>query len=82
MQSHKPPGHNAVSPYLLVKDVQGMIGFLCSTFAAVELYKMEAPDGSIKHAEIKIDDSVVMMGERPREPLINSLEYVPRAPAT
>lgn len=65
MQFHKPPLHNAVSPYLLVKDVKSLIGFLCSTFPTVELFRKAAPDGIIKHAEIQIDDSVIMMGERP-----------------
>ena len=65
MPFHKPSNHNAVSPYLLVKDVKALIDFLCSTFSATELSRKAAPDGSIKHAEIQIDDSVVMMGERP-----------------
>jgi uncharacterized glyoxalase superfamily protein PhnB len=65
MKSHKPADHNAVSPYLLVKDVKGTLNFLSSSLGAVEIYKMELADGSIKHAEVRIDDSVVMMGERP-----------------
>lgn len=80
MQSHKPPHHNAVSPYLLVKDVKTLIDFLCRTFTAVELSRKAAPDGSIKHAEVQIDDSVVMMGERPDggSPVICSTHvYVP-----
>ena len=65
MSSYKPANHNAVSPYLLVENVKVMLAFLTTTFSAVELYKMELPDGSIKHAEVKIDDSIIMMGERP-----------------
>lgn len=65
MNSHKPAAHNAVSPYLLVSDVARMLAFLRATFEAIELYKRALPDGTVKHAEVRIDDSVVMMGERP-----------------
>ena len=64
MSSYKPAGHNAVSPYLLVASVERQLAFLDAVFGCVELSKMELPDGGIKHAEVRIDDSVVMMGER------------------
>ena len=71
MTSHKPANHNAVSPYLLVQDVRAMLAFLKATFGAAEVYKMTLPDGSVKHAEVRIDDSIVMLGERPddRDPV-------------
>ncbi|HEX6832269.1 MAG TPA: VOC family protein [Rudaea sp.] len=65
MTSYKPPDHNAVSPFLLVHSVDAMLAFLRATFDAAEVYKMTLPDGSVKHAEVRIDDSIVMMGERP-----------------
>ncbi|WP_341675912.1 VOC family protein [Niveibacterium sp. SC-1] len=65
MTAWKPPEHNAVSPYLLVVSVRDMLAFLAASFGAVERYRSEQPDGSIKHAEVRIDDSIVMMGERP-----------------
>jgi|SRR6185312_11211003 len=60
----KPPGHTAVSPFLLVVDAAATLDFLRATFDAVELCRISAPDGSIKHAEARIDDSIVMIGER------------------
>lgn len=74
MPSHKPAGHNAVSPYLLVSDARTMLSFLQATFGAQELDRKVRPDGSIMHAEVRIEDSVVMLGERPdgREPLHGS----------
>lgn len=80
MTTHKPDHHNAVSPYLLVQDVTAMLRFLTATFAAVEVYKMTLPDGSVKHAEVRIDDSIVMLGERPDkgDPVLCSTHvYVP-----
>jgi uncharacterized glyoxalase superfamily protein PhnB len=63
--AHKPTDHNAVSPYLMVTDARAMLAFLVTTFEATELDRRTAPDGAIRHAEVRIDDSVVMLGERP-----------------
>lgn len=65
MSSHKPANHHAVSPYLMVADARAMLAFLAATFEATELDRRTGPDGAIKHAEVRIDDSVVMLGERP-----------------
>jgi uncharacterized glyoxalase superfamily protein PhnB len=62
---YKPDGYNAVSPYLLVKDVRAMIEFLSHAFGATELRRQLDADGAIRHAEVRIDDSVLMMGFRP-----------------
>ncbi len=78
--SHKPAAHNAVSPYLLVSDAPRLLAFLAATFGAEELTRTAGPDGSVRHAEVRIDDSVVMLGERPRhaEPAVGSIHvYVP-----
>jgi uncharacterized glyoxalase superfamily protein PhnB len=73
----KPDGHPAVSPFLLVQDAAGMLDFLAAAFGAVELFRIKAPDGSIKHAEAKIDDSVVMLGERASVVACSTHVYVP-----
>lgn len=59
-----PPGHNTVSPYLLVPSVVDALAFVTATFQAVELRRVAGEDGAIKHAEVRIGDSVLMMGER------------------
>jgi PhnB protein len=59
----KPSGYNAVSPYLVVADAQRMIDFLKTAFGAKELRRYDNGDGTIMHAEVMIDDSVVMMGD-------------------
>jgi uncharacterized glyoxalase superfamily protein PhnB len=85
MSLYKPAGHNAVSPYLIVASVKQQLAFLNAAFGSEELYKMELPDGSIRHAEVRIDDSVVMMGERPdgRDPMPCSIHvYVADVDAT
>ena len=62
---YKPDGYNAVSPYLLVRDVRAMLDFLTDVFGAVELRRQADADGTIRHAEVRIGDSVVMVGVRP-----------------
>jgi uncharacterized glyoxalase superfamily protein PhnB len=59
----KPAGYTSVSPYLIVSGAQAVIEFLKRGFAAIELRRFDMPDGTIMHAEVRIDDSVVMIGE-------------------
>lgn len=65
MSSYLPENHNAVSPYLIVKDVKQQIEFLKTVFGAVLLFEIKGQGFSIKHASVKVDDSVIMIGERP-----------------
>lgn len=58
----KPDGYSSLSPYLVVDDPQRVIDFLAATFDGTELRRFEGPDGSVVHAEVRIDDSVVMLG--------------------
>ena len=62
-QQFKPIGYNSVSPYFIVNGAQKLIDLLKSIFAAKELRRYENPDGTIMHAELKIDDSVVMLSD-------------------
>jgi PhnB protein len=58
-----PKGFHSVVPYLVVKDASRLIEFLKSTFGGEETERHLRPDGSVMHAEVKIGDSVIMMGE-------------------
>jgi PhnB protein len=63
MNKFKPDGYNSVSPYLVVKGAKRLIELLKTIFNAKELRKYENNDGSIMHAEVRIDDSVIMIGD-------------------
>lgn len=63
MPAYKPASYTSVSPYLVVEDVARIIEFLVSALDAVELRRFTGQDGRIHHAEVRIDDSVVMLGE-------------------
>jgi uncharacterized glyoxalase superfamily protein PhnB len=59
----KPAGYNSVSPYFIVNGAQKFIDLMKAVFDATELRRYDMPDGSIMHAEIQIDDSVIMIGD-------------------
>lgn len=69
----KPKGYNAVSPYFVVGDVKKFIHLLKQIFEVEELRKYDRPDGSVMHAEIKVEDTVIMMGESTNEFMANEL---------
>lgn len=58
-----PDGYGTVTPYLVVKGAAEAIEFYKKALGAEEVLRMPAPDGSLMHAEIKIGDSIVMLGD-------------------
>ena len=58
-----PKGYRTATAYLTIKDVKAALAFYKKAFNAKELVAMPGPDGSIMHAEIKIGNSIIMMGE-------------------
>ena len=61
--SFKPAGYTSLSPYFIVKGAQQFIDLLKLIFNAKELRRFDMPDGTIMHAELQLDDSVIMLGE-------------------
>jgi PhnB protein len=59
----KPAKYNSVSPYLIVNGAQQLIDLMKTIFDAKELRRDDRPDGTIRHAEIQIDDSVIMLSD-------------------
>jgi uncharacterized glyoxalase superfamily protein PhnB len=59
----KPRGYNSVSPYFIVQGAQRFVDLMKEIFEATEVRRYNMPDGSIMHAELKIDDSVIMLGD-------------------
>jgi PhnB protein len=58
-----PEGYHSVTPYLTVDDAAGAIEYYKKAFGAVERVRMDAPDGTVGHAEIQIGDSLVMLSD-------------------
>ena len=66
-KAYKPAGYNSVSPYFIVDGAQKLIDFLVQLFDGKELRKYKREDGTIMHAEVKIDDSIVMISDANEE---------------
>ena len=80
-----PDRYHTVTPYLTVQGVPKLIDFVKRVFDATELERMSRPDGTIGHAEVRIGDSVVEMGEAhgPYEPMPTRFYlYVPNVDAS
>lgn len=60
---YKPPAYTSVAPYLIVEGAAHAIAFLTNVFGAVELRRFSSPDGGIRHAEVRIDDTIVMIAD-------------------
>ena len=62
MPANPPENTPRISPYLLYEDVGAALEWLAKAFGFVERMRMAMPDGSIGHAEMTLDDGLVMMG--------------------
>jgi PhnB protein len=59
-----PDGYHSVTPMFVFKDVRKAIDFYKKAFGATEKFVMPGPNGKgVMHAELKIGDSIIMMGE-------------------
>ena len=58
-----PKGLHTVTPSLIVAGAAKAIDFYKKALGAEELMRFPGPDGKIMHAEIRIGDSVIMLGD-------------------
>jgi uncharacterized glyoxalase superfamily protein PhnB len=58
-----PDGYHTITPYLVVEGVPELIEFLKQVFDAEERYRTAGPDGTIRHAEVRVGDSMLMLSE-------------------
>jgi PhnB protein len=63
MAKNPPKGYHSVTPAIVVRDAAKAIDFYKEAFGADEVDRMQGPDGSVMHAEIRIGDSIIMLGE-------------------
>ena len=61
--SHKPSGYTTASPYLIVDGASRTIDFLTRVFDGKELRRFADPSGRVMHAEVRIDDTVLMLAD-------------------
>jgi PhnB protein len=58
-----PDGYHSVTPYLTVADVPRMLEFVQAAFGATIHEAIAGEDGRIRHAEVQLGDSKVMIGQ-------------------
>lgn len=59
-----PEGYKAVNPYFVIENPETLVEFALKVFDAEMTESIEDENGRISHAEIKIGDSIIMMGRR------------------
>lgn len=57
-----PEGYPRISPYLIVDDPDATLAFMTRVFDGEIVGRHTAPDGRVMHAEVRIGDSLVMLG--------------------
>ena len=62
-----PEGMHSVTPYLTCAGAADAIAFYTKAFGATEIMRLPGAQGLIMHAQIKIGDSVIMLGEECQE---------------
>lgn len=58
--SYKADDYSTVSPYLIVDGASETIDFLKHVFGAIELRRFPDNRNKLSHAEVRIDDTVLM----------------------
>ena len=56
-----PAGYRTLTPYLAVPDGVAAIDFYQAAFGAEVVSRMDGPDGSLMHGELRIGDSMLQM---------------------
>lgn len=62
MSNNPPPGYSRICPYLNYEDTGAMIAWLAQAFGLVERHSLRDSEGKVTHAEMILQDGVVMMG--------------------
>lgn len=72
-----PKDYSTVCPYLMVDSIEVQLDFMKIVFNAVIKEKLKNDEGIIMHGEVKIGDTVIMMGRgSERFPSMQGMNYV------
>jgi PhnB protein len=62
-----PEGFHTVTPYMTIKNASDAIEFYKEAFGAREIFRWADPDGRVRHAEVVIGDSPIMLTDEAPE---------------
>jgi PhnB protein len=65
MPQNPPKGYPSVMPYLHYEDSDAALEFLVNAFGFTEKVRMTGDDGRVNHAEVQMNDGVIMFGTPP-----------------
>ena len=77
-----PEGFHTATPYMIIKGAAEAIEFYKKAFGATELTRHADPGGKVRHAEIKIGDSHVMLADECPEMGYRSAQAVGDTPVS
>ena len=63
MNNYKPEGYISLAPYLIVENAPALVEFVKKVFGGIVLQQNSKKAGYIKHVEVKLDDSLIMVSE-------------------
>lgn len=58
-----PEGFHTVTPNMIVRNVDEAVAFYKRVFEAEEILRLNLPDGTVAHCELRFGDSRVNLGE-------------------
>ncbi len=74
---HIPPGYHTLTSYFLVPDLAAYLEFLRVALDANVEQLLKSDDGSPQHAQVRIGDSLLMLGQPPAlENPQHNMQYV------
>lgn len=78
-----PEGYHSITPMFVLKDARKAIEFYKRAFGAQEQFAMPRPDGKgVMHAEVRIGDSIIMLGEENPQQACKSAESIGGSPVS
>lgn len=58
-------GFRTITPYLIINNALILLDFVKKAFGAEERYRSLSENGRLKHGEVRIGDSMLMLAEAP-----------------
>ncbi len=77
MAQTPPEGMPRMVPYLFYNDIPAALEWLAKAFAFQTRNSMPGPGGAIMHAEMALDDAVIMLGPASEERSLSSPKDLP-----
>src|SRR5271167_5210036 len=80
--SYIPEGYHSITPYLVIKGAAKAIEYYKDVFGATVVVRMDGPNGTVGHAELKIGDSRIMLADENLQMGNRSAESIGASPVS